>query len=61
MTALANAHQEVVWFDIAMNKVSRVDVLDMRNLTTVEWVNIIKDQAKIYIPIDLQGVRLSSS
>ena len=61
MTALANAHQEVVWFDIAMNKVSRVDVLDTRNLTTVEWVNIIKDQAKIYIPIDLQGVRLSSS
>ena len=61
MTALANAHQEVVRFDIAMNKVSRVDVLDTRNLTMVEWVNIIKDQAKIYIPIDLQGVRLSSS
>ena len=38
MTALANAHQEVVWFDIAMNKVSRVDVLDTRNLTMVEWV-----------------------
>ena len=60
MTALANAHQEVVRFDIAMNKVSRVDVLDTRNLTMVEWVNIIKDQAKIYIPIDLQGVRRSS-
>ena len=60
MTALANAHQEVVRFDIAMDKVSRVDVLDTRNLTMVEWVNIIKDQAKIYIPIDLQGVRPSS-
>ena len=60
MTALANAHQEVVRFDIAMNKVLRVDVLNTRNLTTVEWVNIMKDQAKIYIPIDLQGVRWSS-
>ena len=29
---MANADQEVVQFDVAMNKASRVDIFDTRNL-----------------------------
>jgi len=29
---LADAHQEVVWFDIAMDEISTVDILDTSNL-----------------------------
>ena len=32
---LADAHQEVIWLDIAMNEVARVDVLNERNLIMV--------------------------
>ena len=35
VSARAKAHQEVVWFDIAMNEVARVDIFDARNLTAV--------------------------
>jgi len=32
VTTLSDAHQEVVWFDVTMNKVTRMDVLDPRDL-----------------------------
>ena len=32
ITTLSNAHEEIVRFDIAMNKISRVDIFDTRNL-----------------------------
>ena len=30
-----DTHQEVIWLDIAMNEVARVDILNERNLITV--------------------------
>ena len=32
---LANTHEEVVWLDVAVNEVTRVDVLDAGDLTYV--------------------------
>ena len=32
VTAFADAHQEIVGFDIAVNEITRVDVLDARDL-----------------------------
>lgn len=44
VATLANAHQEVVWLDVTMDKVFRVNVLDARDLRAnqrikrlVEW------------------------
>jgi len=39
VATLANAHQEVVGLDIAMNEVLRVDIFDARNLNMghQEW------------------------
>lgn len=35
VAALADAHEEVVGLDVAVNEVTRVDVLDARNLASV--------------------------
>ena len=32
VASLANSHQKVVWLDIAMNEVTRVNVFDARDL-----------------------------
>ena len=33
VTILSNAHQEVIWLDVMMYEVARVDILNLRNLS----------------------------
>ena len=33
VTILSNAHQEVIWLDVMMYEVARVDILNVRNLS----------------------------
>lgn len=40
VSSLANTHQEVVWLDVSMNEISRVDVLDSRDLRGVEGIEL---------------------
>ena len=39
VTTLANSHEKVVWLDVAMDEVARVDVLDTRDLHRSALVN----------------------
>lgn len=38
ISTLADAHEEVVWLDVTMNEVARVDVLDARYLGKMDEI-----------------------
>ena len=58
ISTLADAHEEVVWLDVTVNEVARVDVLDTRYLRELDEIRT-KEEREAKVPVGQQGARRS--